>query len=145
MMELVPMVALGPVPMVTQVLARMAFQVPKEAEASLLLSPELTGLVIRQELVELSGASGIGCIGASCNGGAGAAGGAGGSNFGLSGSVSGGAACQQVVSGAQACSTGTGGSANGGSSGPGGVGGIGIGGTGGKAGDTSGRVGGLGG
>jgi hypothetical protein len=31
----------------------MAFQVPKEAEASLLLSPELTGLVIRQELVEL--------------------------------------------------------------------------------------------
>ena len=54
MMELVPMVALGPVPMVTQVLARMAFQVPKEAEASLLLSPELTGLVIRQELVELA-------------------------------------------------------------------------------------------
>ena len=92
-----------------------------------------------------SGASGIGCIGASCNGGAGAAGGAGGSNFGLSGSVSGGAACQQVVSGAQACSTGTGGSANGGSSGPGGVGGIGIGGTGGKAGDASGGVGGLGG
>jgi hypothetical protein len=31
----------------------MAFQVPKEAEASLLLSPELTVLVIRQELVEL--------------------------------------------------------------------------------------------
>ena len=54
MMESVPMVALGPVPMVTQVLARMAFQVPKEAEASLLLSPELTGLVIRQELVELA-------------------------------------------------------------------------------------------
>jgi len=54
MMELVPMVALGPVPMVTQVLARMAFKVPKEAEASLLLSPELTGLVIRQELVELA-------------------------------------------------------------------------------------------
>jgi hypothetical protein len=54
MMELVPMVALGPVPMVTQVLARMAFQVPKEAEASLLLSPELTGLVTRQELVELA-------------------------------------------------------------------------------------------
>jgi hypothetical protein len=54
MMELVPMVALGPVPMVTKVLARMAFQVPKEAEASLLLSPELTGLVIRQELVELA-------------------------------------------------------------------------------------------
>jgi len=54
MMELVPMVALGPVPMVTQVLARMAFQVPKEAVASLLLSPELTGLVIRQELVELA-------------------------------------------------------------------------------------------
>jgi len=54
MMELVPMVALGPVPMVTQVLARMAFQVPKEAEASLLLSPELTVLVIRQELVELA-------------------------------------------------------------------------------------------
>ena len=47
------MAALGPVPMVTQVLARMAFQVPKEAEASLLLSPELTGLVIQQELVEL--------------------------------------------------------------------------------------------
>jgi hypothetical protein len=47
-----------------------------------------------------SGASGIECIGASCNGGAGAAGGAGGSNFGLSGSVSGGSACQQVVSGA---------------------------------------------
>ena len=110
-----------PVPMVTQVLARMAFQVPKEAEASLLLSPELTVLVIRQELVELSRSSGIGCIGASCNGGAGAAGGAGGSNFGLSGSVSGGSACQQVASGAQACSTGTGGSANGGSSGPGGV------------------------
>jgi hypothetical protein len=59
-----------------------------------------------------SGASGIGCIGASCNGGAGAAGGAGGSNFGLSGPVSGGSACQQVISGAQACSTGTGGSAN---------------------------------
>lgn len=57
----------------------------------------------------------------------------------------GGAACQQVVSGAQACSTGTGGSANGGSSGPGGAGGIGIGGTGGKAGDASGGVGGLGG
>jgi hypothetical protein len=54
MMKLVPMVALGPVPMVTQVLARMAFQVPKEAVASLLLSPELTGLVIRQELVELA-------------------------------------------------------------------------------------------
>jgi hypothetical protein len=72
-----------------------------------------------------SGASGIGCIGASCNGGAGAAGGAGGSNFGQSGSVSGGAACQQVVSGAQACSTGTGGSANGGLSRPGGVGGLG--------------------
>ena len=54
MMKLVPMVALGPVPMVTQVLARMAFQVPKEAEASLLLSPELTVLVIRQELVELA-------------------------------------------------------------------------------------------
>ena len=54
MMKLVPMVALGPAPMVTQVLARMAFQVPKEAEASLLLSPELTGLVIRQELVELA-------------------------------------------------------------------------------------------
>ena len=153
-MELVPMVALGPVPMVTKVLARMAFHVPKEAEASLLLSPELTGLVIPQELVELAelhfyiqarGASGIGCIGASCNGGAGAAGGAGGSNFGLSGSVSGGAACQQVVSGAQACSTGTGGSANGGSSGPGGVGGLGIGGTGGKGGDASGGVGGLGG
>jgi hypothetical protein len=54
MMELVPMVALGPVPMVTQVLARMAFQVPREAEASLLLSPELTGLVTRQELVELA-------------------------------------------------------------------------------------------
>ena len=54
MMESVPMVALGPVPMVTQVLARMAFQVPKEAEASLLLSPELTVLVIRQELVELA-------------------------------------------------------------------------------------------
>jgi hypothetical protein len=54
MMELVPMGALGPVPMVTQVLARMAFQVPKEAEASLLLSPELTVLVIRQELVELA-------------------------------------------------------------------------------------------
>ena len=53
-MKLVPMVALGPVPMVTQVLARMAFQVPKETEASLLLSPELTGLVIRQELVELA-------------------------------------------------------------------------------------------
>jgi hypothetical protein len=32
----------------------MAFQVPKEAEASLLLTPELTGLVIRQELVELA-------------------------------------------------------------------------------------------
>jgi hypothetical protein len=32
----------------------MAFQVPKEAVASLLLSPELTGLVIRQELVELA-------------------------------------------------------------------------------------------
>jgi hypothetical protein len=31
----------------------MAFQVPKEAEASLLLSPELKVLVIRQELVEL--------------------------------------------------------------------------------------------
>ena len=131
MMELVPMVALEPVPMVTQVLARMAFQVPKEAEASLLLSPELTVLVIRQELVELGAAElgpGIGCIGASCDGGAGAAGGAGGSNFGLSGSVSGGSACQQVASGAQACSTGNGGSANGGSSGPGGVGGIGIGG-----------------
>ena len=131
MMKLVPMVALGPVPMVTQVLARMAFQVPKEAVASLLLSPELTGLVIRQELVELagaggaSGASSIGCIGANCNGGAGAAAGAGGSNFGQSGSVSCGAACQQVVSGAQACSTGTGGSANGGLSGPGGVGGLG--------------------
>jgi hypothetical protein len=54
MMELVPMVGLGPVPMVTQVLARMAFQVPREAEASLLLSPELTGLVTRQELVELA-------------------------------------------------------------------------------------------
>jgi hypothetical protein len=54
MMKLVPMVALGPVPMVTQVLARMAFQVPKEAVASLLLSPELTGLVIRYELVELA-------------------------------------------------------------------------------------------
>jgi hypothetical protein len=54
MMELVPMVALAPVLMVTQVLARMAFQVPKEAEASLLLSPELTVLVIRQELVELA-------------------------------------------------------------------------------------------
>ena len=54
MMELVPMVALEPVPMVTQVLARMAFRVPKEAEASLLLSPELTVLVIRQELVELT-------------------------------------------------------------------------------------------
>jgi hypothetical protein len=54
MMKLVPMVALGPVPMVTQILARMAFQVPKEAVASLLLSPELTGLVIRQELVELA-------------------------------------------------------------------------------------------
>ena len=53
MTELVPMVALGPVPMVTKVLARMAFHVPKEAEASLLPSPELTGLVIRQELVEL--------------------------------------------------------------------------------------------
>ncbi|MGA7008306.1 MAG: hypothetical protein WB612_01075 [Nitrososphaeraceae archaeon] len=87
------------------------------------------------------GASGIGCVSAvgvaHCDGGAGAAGGAGGSNFGLSGSVSGGDACQQVVSGAQACSTGTGGSANGGLSGPGGVGGIGIGGTGGKAGDAS--------
>lgn len=92
-----------------------------------------------------SGASGIGCIGASCNGGAGAAGGVAGSNFGLSGSVSGGSACQQVVSGAQACSTGTGGGTNGGSSGPGGAGGIGIGGTGGKAGDASGGVGGLGG
>jgi hypothetical protein len=54
MTELVPMVALGPVPMVTKVLARMAFHVPKEAEASLLLSPELTGLVIPQELVELA-------------------------------------------------------------------------------------------
>ena len=53
MMKLVPMVALGPAPMVTQVLARMAFRVPKEAEASLLLSPELTVLVIRQELAEL--------------------------------------------------------------------------------------------
>jgi uncharacterized membrane protein YgcG len=88
MMKLDPMVALGPVPMVTQILARMAFQVPKEAVASLFLSPELTGLVILQELVELagaggaSGASGIGRIGASCNGGDGAAGGAGGSNFG---------------------------------------------------------------
>ena len=41
------------VPMVTQGLARMAFRVPKGAEASLLLSPELTVLVIRQELVEL--------------------------------------------------------------------------------------------
>ena len=61
------------------------------------------------------------------------------------GSVSGGSACQQVVSGAQACSTGTGGSANGGSSGPGGAGGIGIGGNGGKAGDAFGGVGGLGG
>ncbi len=68
---------------------------------------------------------------------------AGGSNFGLSGSVSGGSACQQVASGAQACSTGTGGNTNGGSSGPGGAGGIGIGGTGGKAGDASGGVGGL--
>lgn len=74
-----------------------------------------------------SGASGIGCVGASCDGGAGAAGGAGGSNFGLSGSVSGGSACQQVANGTQACSTGTGGSANGGSPGPGGAGGIGIG------------------
>ena len=55
-----------------------------------------------------SGASGIGCIGASCKSGVGGAGGAGGSNFGLSGSVSGGSACQQVVSGAQVCSTGTG-------------------------------------
>ena len=151
-MELVPMVALGPVPMVTQVLARMAFQVPKEAEASLLLSPELTGLVIRQEVVELveaggaSGASGIGCIGAE--------------PVTVAQALQAAqvdltsvyralflaeSACQQVVSGAQACSTGTGGSANGGSSGPGGVGGIGIGGTGGKAGDASGGVGGLGG
>jgi hypothetical protein len=31
----------------------MAFQVPKETEAPLLLSPELTVLAIRQELVEL--------------------------------------------------------------------------------------------
>jgi hypothetical protein len=31
----------------------MASQVPKEVEAPLLLSPELTVLVIRQELVEL--------------------------------------------------------------------------------------------
>ena len=53
MMELVPMAALAPVPMVTQVLARMALQVPKEAEALLLLSPELMGLVIRQAPVEL--------------------------------------------------------------------------------------------
>ena len=148
MMELVPMVALGPVPMVTQVLARMAFQVPKEAEASLLLSPELTGLVIRQELVELvelAELQVLDVLAPAVTVELVLAGGAGGSNFGLSGSVSGGAACQQVVSGAQACSTGTGGSANGGLSGPGGVGGIGIGGTGGKAGDASGGVGGLGG
>ena len=45
--------SLAPVPMVTQVLARMALQVPKEAEALLLLSRELMVLVIRQEPVEL--------------------------------------------------------------------------------------------
>src|SRR4029078_11558884 len=54
-MELVPMVTLARVLMVTQALARMRFQGPKEAEASLLLYPELMALVIRQELVELRG------------------------------------------------------------------------------------------
>ena len=53
MMELVRMVALAPVPMVARVLAQMGFQVPKEAEALLLLSQGLTVLVIRQELVGL--------------------------------------------------------------------------------------------
>ena len=53
MMELVRMVALAPVPMVALVLAQMGFQVPKEAEALLLLSQGLTVLVIRQELVGL--------------------------------------------------------------------------------------------
>ena len=50
---IVPMVALAPVQMVTQVLVRMEFRVPKGAEASLLLSPALTVLAIRQEPVEL--------------------------------------------------------------------------------------------
>ena len=98
--------------MVTQVLARMAFRVPKEAEASLLLSPELTVLVIRQGVGGAagaggaSGAPGIGCVGASCSGGAG---GAGGSNFGSAGSAPGGSACQSNNGGTSACITGNGG------------------------------------
>lgn len=131
MMELVPMVALEPVPMVTQVLARMAFRVPKEAEASLLLSPELTVLVIRHELVELPEVQVLDVLA-------------------LAVMVELAPQAAQVAptsvyqalfladlhvnrsSGAQACSAGTGGSANGGSSGPSGAGGIGIGGTRGK-------------
>ena len=53
MMELARMVALVPVPMVARVLAQMVLQVSKEAEVLLLLSQELTVLVIRQELVGL--------------------------------------------------------------------------------------------
>ena len=71
--------------------------------------------------------------------------GAGGSNLGLSGSVSGGSACQQVVSGAQACSTGHWGKCQWRFIWARWSRGIGIGGTGGKAGDASGGVGGLGG
>jgi hypothetical protein len=103
----------------------MAFQVPKEAVAIVIALPGVDGISDSTGAGGASGASSIGCIGTSCDGGAGDAGGAGGSNFGQSDSVSGGAKCQQVVSGAQACSTGTGGSANGGLSRPGGVGGLG--------------------